>query len=100
MMKGGTKTMQGLEEAVYMNIKACKELSAITRTSLGPNGLFKMVLDFLGKLLVTKNAVEMTTKLEVKHPAAKMIVMAATNQALEYGDGTNLVITLAGELLS
>lgn len=100
MLKGGTKNLQGLEEAVYMNIKACKELASVARTSLGPHGLFKMVVNHLEKLIVTKNAVQMTSELEVRHPAAKMVVMAAANQALEYGDGTNLVITLAGELLT
>ncbi|CAL5992780.1 TCP-1_chaperonin subunit theta [Hexamita inflata] len=100
MMKGGTKNLQGMEEAVFMNIKATKELAAIARTSMGPHGLFKMIVNHLEKLIVTKNAVQMTSELEVKHPAAKMVVMAAANQALEFGDGTNLVITLAGELLA
>ena len=82
-----------------MNIKACKELSAVSRTSLGPHGLLKMIVNRLEKLIITKNAIQVTSELEVKHPAAKMVVMAAANQALEYGDGTNLVVTLAGELL-
>lgn len=42
----------------------------------------------------------MTSELEVRHPAGKMLVLAAANQALEFGDGTNLVITMAGELLN
>ena len=57
MMKGGTKDLQGLEEAVYMNIKACKELAAISRTSMGPHGLFKMIVTHLEKLIITKNAI-------------------------------------------
>jgi len=100
MLKAGTRNLAGLDEAVYQNIEACNELAHITRTSLGPNGLFKMILNHLEKLIVTKNASTIATELEVKHPAAKMLVMAANNQAIEYGDGTNLVITLAGELLN
>lgn len=100
MLKAGTRNLAGLDEAVYQNIEACSELAHITRTSLGPNGLFKMILNHLEKLIVTKNASTIATELEVKHPAAKMLVMAASNQAIEYGDGTNLVVALAGELLA
>ena len=57
MLKGGTKNLQGLDEAVFMNIRACRELSQIARTSVGPHGLFKMVVNHLEKLIVTKNAV-------------------------------------------
>lgn len=91
--------MSGLDEAVYANIRACRELANIARSSMGPHGLFKMIVNHLEKLIVTKNAAELVSELEVRHPAAKMVVMAAQNQAIEYGDGTNLVIALAGELL-
>ncbi|EFO65000.1 TCP-1 chaperonin subunit theta [Giardia lamblia P15] len=99
MMKVGTNSYSGLEEAVFKNIEACIQLVRITRTSMGPNGLSKMILNHLEKLVITKNASAIATEIEVNHPAAKMLVMAAQNQALEYGDGTNLVVTLAGELL-
>ena len=99
MMKVGTSSYSGLEEAVFKNIEACMQLVRITRTSMGPNGLSKMILNHLEKLVITKNASAIATEIEVNHPAAKMLVMAAQNQALEYGDGTNLVVTLAGELL-
>lgn len=99
MLKAGTRYLSGTDEATFQNIAACAELSRITRTSMGPCGLFKMILNHLEKLIVTKNASAISTEIEVKHPAAKMLVMAAQNQALEYGDGTNLVIALAGELL-
>lgn len=75
------------------------QLVRITRTSMGPNGLSKMILNHSEKLVITKNASAIATEIEVNHPAAKMLVMAAQNQALEYGDGTNLVVTFAGELL-
>lgn len=99
LMKAGTSSYAGLEEAVYKNIEACMQLVRITRTSLGPNGLSKMILNHLEKLIITKNASTIVSEIEVSHPAAKMLVMAAQNQALEYGDGTNLVLTIAGQLL-
>ncbi|KAH0571273.1 TCP-1 chaperonin subunit theta [Spironucleus salmonicida] len=100
MLKGGTRNLQGTDEAIYGNINACRELASISRTSMGPQGLFKMIVTHLEKLIITKNAAQLTSELEIRHPAAKMLVMAAQNQALEYGDGTNLVISLAGELLN
>lgn len=99
VLKAGVRSHSGLEEAVYQNIEMCMQLVRMIRTSLGPNGLFKMILNRLEKLIVTKNASAIASELDVTHPAAKMLVMAAQNQALEYGDGTNLVMVLAGELL-
>lgn len=100
MLKDGYKHLSGLEESVLKNIDACKQLSRITRTSLGPNGMNKMVINHLDKLFVTSDAALMLTELEVQHPAAKLIAMAAKAQQAELGDGTNLVTTLAGELLA
>jgi T-complex protein 1 subunit theta len=99
MMKEGTKHLSGQEEAVLRNIEACKELAKITRTSLGPNGMNKMVITAQEKLIVTSDAGTIVKELEVVHPAAKMIVMASKRQEEEVGDHTNLVIILAGELL-
>ena len=100
MLKDGHKHLSGLDEAVLKNIEACKQLSEITRTSMGPNGMNKMVINHLGKLFVTNDCHTIMTELEVTHPAAKMLVLAAQSQQAEIGDGTNLVITLAGELLA
>jgi T-complex protein 1 subunit theta len=100
MLKDGYKHLSGLEESVLKNIEACKQLSHMTRTSLGPNGMNKMVINHLDKLFVTSDAATMLTELEVQHPAAKLVVMASKAMQAELGDGTNLVTTLAGELLS
>lgn len=100
MLKEGHQHMSGLEEAVLKNIEAVKALSNITRTSLGPNGMNKMVINHLEKLLVTSDAATIVQELEIQHPAAKLVVMAAQAQESEIGDGTNLVVALAGELLS
>eukprot|EP00897_Mesotaenium_endlicherianum_P003475 jgi/Mesen1/3155/ME000184S02226 len=99
LLKEGHRHMSGLEEAVLKNIEACKQLSLITRTSLGPNGMNKMIINHLDKLFVTSDAGTIVNELEVQHPAAKLLVMASKAQQEEIGDGSNLVITLAGELL-
>eukprot|EP00879_Flechtneria_rotunda_P026898 GHRR01028742.1.p1 GENE.GHRR01028742.1~~GHRR01028742.1.p1 ORF type:complete len:375 (+),score=126.23 GHRR01028742.1:701-1825(+) len=99
MLKEGHKHFSGVEEAVMKNIDACKALAQMTKTSLGPNGMNKMVINHLEKLFVTSDASTIVTEMDVYHPAAKLLVMAAKAQAGEVGDGTNLVLTLAGELL-
>lgn len=99
MLKEGHKHLSGLEEAVLKNIEACKSLAQITRTSMGPNGMNKMVINHLEKLFVTNDASTIVSELEVEHPAAKLVVMAAAAQQQEIGDGTNFVLTFAGELL-
>lgn len=99
MLKEGAKFHSGLEEAVIRNIEACKALSTITRTSLGPNGMNKMVENTHEKLFVTNDAAVMIKEMDVVHPAAKMVVMASQMQENEVGDAVNLVIVLAGELL-
>ncbi|KAJ0078728.1 hypothetical protein Patl1_22945 [Pistacia atlantica] len=99
MLKEGHKHLSGLDEAVLKNIDACKQLSAITRTSLGPNGMNKMVINHLDKLFVTNDASTIVNELEVQHPAAKLLVLAGKAQQEEIGDGANLAISFAGEIL-
>ncbi|EGG18796.1 chaperonin containing TCP1 theta subunit [Cavenderia fasciculata] len=99
MLKDGTKHFAGKDEAILRNIEACKQLSEITKTSLGPNGMNKMIINHLEKLFVTNDAATIIKELDVIHPAAKMMVMAAQLQEREMGDGTNTVVSLAGELL-
>ncbi|XP_064404674.1 T-complex protein 1 subunit theta-like [Halichondria panicea] len=100
MMKDGAKHFHGLEEAIYRNIQACKELSVVTKSSYGPNGMNKMVINHLEKLFVTNDAATVLKELEVQHPAAKMIVMATQTMEQEVGDGTNFVLVLCGALLT
>uniref|UniRef100_A0A0C9RPF8 CCT-theta n=1 Tax=Wollemia nobilis TaxID=56998 RepID=A0A0C9RPF8_9CONI len=99
MLKEGHKLLSGLDEAVLKNIDACKQLTVITRTSLGPNGMNKMVINHLDKLFVTNDAATIVNELEVQHPAAKLLVLAGKAQQEEIGDGANLTISFAGELL-
>jgi T-complex protein 1 subunit theta len=97
MMKEGATFV---DEPVLKNINACKEMSKITASSMGPYGLCKMIINHLNKLFVTHDAGTIVTELEIEHPAAKLVVMASKAMQEEVGDGTNFVITLAGELLS
>ncbi|XP_067896613.1 T-complex protein 1 subunit theta [Heterodontus francisci] len=99
MLKDGAKHFSGLEEAVYRNIQACKELARTTRTAYGPNGMNKMVISHVEKLFVTNDAATILRELEVQHPAAKMLVMASHMQEQEVGDGTNFVLVFSGALL-
>ncbi|XP_041115891.1 T-complex protein 1 subunit theta-like [Polyodon spathula] len=65
MLKDGAKHYSGLEEAVFRNIQACKELAQTTRTAYGPNGMNKMVINHLEKLFVTNDAATILRELEL-----------------------------------
>lgn len=91
--------MSGLEDATYKNIDACMQLTNCVRTSMGPNGMNKMVINHLEKLFVTSDSATIMKELEVQHPAAKLLVLASNMQEQEIGDGTNFVVVFAGELL-
>ncbi|KAM7542847.1 hypothetical protein Aperf_G00000003218 [Anoplocephala perfoliata] len=99
MLKEGTRHYDGLEEAVSRNIEACVAIAKTTRSTYGPSGQNKIVINHIGKQLVTNDAATILRELEVQHPAAKMLVLATQQQEQEAGDGTNLVFQLAGALL-
>merc|ERR1711977_303328 len=99
MLKHGAEHHTGVQDAIIRNLEACKQLTAITRTSLGPNGMNKMVINHLEKLFVTSDSATILKEMEVQHPAAKMLVLAAHMQEQEIGDGSNLVVTFGGEAL-
>jgi len=100
LLKEGTRHLQGVDEAVIRNIEAIRDLAKIVRTSLGPQGMNKMVINHLEKLFVTNDAATILKELDVFHPAAKLAVMASQRQESEIGDATNLVLVLVGELLN
>ncbi len=99
MLKEGARHYAGLEEAILRNIEACVQISKVTRTSLGPMGMNKIVVTHLDKVYVTSDAATLMEEMEVHHPAAKMMAMAAKTQESEVGDGTNFVLVFAGELM-
>lgn len=99
MLKDGQKHFEGLEGAVLRNIEAAKGIAQITQTSLGPNGMNKLIVNHLEKIFVTSDCATIVKELEVQHPVARMLVMAAEMQENEFGDGTNFTLSFAGELL-
>ena len=100
LLKEGYKTYTGVEESIMRNIEAVKEISNMTRTSLGPNGMNKFIINHLDKIYLTKDSGVMCRELDVNHPAVKLVTDASKTQELECGDNTNYVISFAGELLS
>lgn len=81
------------------NIDAGKAIANMVRTSLGPNGMNKLVVNHLEKIIVTSDCATIVRELEVAHPAAKMLSLAAEMQESEHGDNTNFVLSFGGELL-
>ncbi|KAG5671465.1 hypothetical protein PVAND_001660 [Polypedilum vanderplanki] len=99
MLKEGARAYNGLEEAVFRNITACKEFAASVRSAYGPNGMNKMIINHIEKQFVTSDAGTIMRELDVEHPAAKLMIMASQMQDSEVGDGTNFVVILCGALL-
>src|SRR4030042_1560778 len=93
-----TKRTQG-RDAQRMNIMAAKAVAQTVRTTLGPKGMDKMIVDSLGDVIVTNDGVTILEEMKIEHPAAKMIVEVARVQEDEVGDGTTTAVVLAGELL-
>jgi T-complex protein 1 subunit theta len=84
----------GVEESIIRNIEAISEVMQMTRTSLGPNGMNKFIINHLDKLILTKDSGVMMRELDVNHPAARLIVHAIRMQSEEQGDNTNFVVNI------
>lgn len=95
--EGYTRT-QG-RDAQRMNIMAAKMVAEAVRTTLGPKGMDKMLVDDLGDIIITNDGATIVTEMKIEHPAAKMIVEVAKTQDEEVGDGTTTAVVIAGELL-
>lgn len=87
------------KDAQENNIAACKSVAKAVRTTLGPKGMDKMMVDSVGDLVVTNDGVTILEEMDLDHPAAKMMVEVAQTQEEEVGDGTTTAVVLAGELL-
>ncbi|MGL4669437.1 MAG: thermosome subunit alpha [Methanobacteriaceae archaeon] len=94
----GTNRLLG-RDAQRMNILAGKVLAETVRTTLGPKGMDKMLVDGLGDIVVTNDGVTILKEMDIEHPAAKMLVEVAKTQEDEVGDGTTTAVIIAGELL-
>jgi len=99
MLKDGHKTFDGVQGAVLKNIEAARAIAAMMQTSMGPNGMNKLVINHLEKIIVSSDCTTILKELEIQHPAAKLLELAAESQEKEFGDNSNFVISFAGELL-
>lgn len=87
-------------DALTSNIAAAKAVSDIVKTTLGPMGMDKMLIDNFGNTTITNDGVKILREMEIEHPGAKLLVEVAKTQEAEVGDGTTSAVILAGEFLS
>jgi archaeal chaperonin len=95
----GAMRTQG-RDAQRSNIMAAKALAAMVRSTLGPRGMDKMLVDDLGDIVITNDGATIVSEMKVEHPAAKMVIEVAKTQDDEVGDGTTTAVVMTGELLS
>jgi len=98
VLREGTKREKG-KGAQFNNIAAAKAIADAVRSTLGPRGMDKMLVDSMGDVVITNDGVTILKEIDVEHPAAKMLVEVAKTQDEECGDGTTTAVVLAGELL-
>lgn len=98
LLKEGTTRERG-SDAQKKNIAAAKAIADAVRTTLGPKGMDKMLVDSLGDVVITNDGATILSEIDIEHPAAKMVVEVAESQDDEVGDGTTTVVVLAGEFL-
>lgn len=98
ILKEGSQRTRG-RDAQSSNIAAAKAVASAVRTTLGPKGMDKMLVDTIGDVVITNDGVTILKEMDIEHPAAKMMVEVAKTQDDEVGDGTTTAVVVAGELL-
>src|SRR6266545_4926796 len=98
ILREGTSRNRG-REAQKANIMAAKVIAESVKTSLGPKGMDKMLVDGFGDVTITNDGATILEEMEVQHPAAKMMVEVSKTQDDEVGDGTTTSVVVAGEPL-
>ncbi len=98
ILKEGTQRTYG-KEAVRTNIMIVRAIAETLRTTYGPKGMDKMLVDSLGDITITNDGATILDKMDVQHPTAKLVVQIAKGQDEEVGDGTKTAVILAGELV-
>jgi thermosome len=98
ILKEGTSREQG-KNAQKANIEAAKAIADAVRTTLGPKGMDKMLVDSIGDIVISNDGATILKEMDVDHPTAKMIVEVAKSQDSSVGDGTTSAVILAGEFL-
>jgi thermosome len=99
ILREGTQRTTG-SEAQKGNIMAAKVVASAVRTTLGPKGMDKMLVNSAGQVTITNDGATILDEMDIKHPAAKMVVEVAKTQDDEVGDGTTTAAILTGELLA
>ena len=98
ILKEGTTRSKG-KEAQRNNIMAARVIGEVLKTTLGPRGMDKMLIDSLGDITITNDGAAILKEIDVEHPAAKMMVEIARTQDDMVGDGTTSAVVIASELL-
>ncbi|MCQ1535134.1 thermosome subunit [Methanosarcina sp. KYL-1] len=98
ILREGSKRTHG-SDAQHNNIMAAKAVAEAVRTTLGPKGMDKMLVDSMGDVVITNDGATILKEMDIEHPGAKMIVEVSKTQDAEVGDGTTTAAVLAGELL-
>ena len=98
VLREGTERSKN-REAQSNNIAAARAVADAVRSTLGPKGMDKMLVDSLGDVVITNDGVTILKEIDIQHPAAKMVVEVAKTQDNECGDGTTTAVIMAGELL-
>ncbi|MFA6800059.1 MAG: thermosome subunit beta [Candidatus Methanomethylophilaceae archaeon] len=98
ILREGTKRSKG-KDAQNNNITAARAIADSVKSSLGPRGMDKMLVDSIGDVVITNDGVTILKEMDVQHPAAKMLVEVAKAQDSEVGDGTTTSVIITGELL-
>src|SRR4051812_15299439 len=93
-----TRRSSGNQARRY-NLLAARLMAELVKSSLGPRGLEKMFIDIMGEVTVTKDGATLLRKVDVEHPAAKVLIEASNAVDNEVGDGTTSVVLLAGALI-
>ena len=99
ILREGTQQTKG-KAAQNNNIMAAKAVATAVRTTLGPKGMDKMLVDSMGDIVITNDGATILKEMDIEHPAAKMIVEIAKTQDEQVGDGTTTAAVLGGELLA
>jgi thermosome len=99
ILREGSQRTTG-KDAQRNNILAAKVITETIKTTLGPQGMDKMLVGGMGDVVITNDGATILKEMDVQHPAAKMLVEVAKSQDSEVGDGTTTVVVLAGELLT
>jgi chaperonin GroEL (HSP60 family) len=98
ILREGSSRTRG-QEAQQGNFAAAQAVANAVRTTLGPNGMDKMLVDSMGDVVITNDGATILKEMDIEHPAAKMLVEVAKTQDDETGDGTTTAVIIAGELL-